>query len=520
MTAIDIFDSTLRDGAQGEGISFTTLDKLAIVKKLDKLGVTYIEAGNPFSNPKDMEFFDLASKLSLKHSKLVAFGATRRKNSCACDDKNIEALLKTKTDIIAIVGKSSSEQVVNVLNTTLQENLNMISDTITYLKGQGKTVIFDAEHFFDGFTTNSDYALETLKTAQAAGADVVTLCDTNGATLPSDLQTAINAVNENVSIKIGIHCHNDIGFAVANSIMAVNLGIRHVQGTYIGFGERCGNTNLSTVIPVLQLKLGYSCIPDECMQRLTKTARFVAEIANINLDNSMPYVGKSAFAHKGGMHVDGIQKLSSSFEHITPESVGNARSILLSEMAGRSAMLNIIHEIDSTITKDSKQAEELIVILKEQEHKGYLYESATASLELIILKYLNRFKPYFELIYFKVIGEQGKSAINRLSTALIKINMGDQIEITAAEGEGPVHALDIALKKAVQAFYPQVKKIRLTDYKVRVMEPSDATAALVRVIITSTDGDEIWTTVGVSRDIIEASLQAIMDSIEYKLSKK
>lgn len=508
-----ILDSTLRDGSQGEGISFTVHDKLAIVKKLDKLGISYIEAGNPASNPKDMEFFTLALSLPLAHATLVAFGSTRRKNSTAAEDKNLAALLNTGVKAVTIVGKSSEEQVLEVLHTTLSENLAMISDTITYLKQHEKQVIFDAEHFFDGYVQNPEYALATLDAAK--GADVITLCDTNGANFPCDIERITKEVCGFVSCSVGIHCHNDIGMAVANSLAAVNAGATHVQGTYIGFGERCGNANLSTIIANLQLKLGYSCIPSECIVRLTKTALFIAETANLTPDSLMPYVGKSAFAHKGGMHVDGVFKRSASFEHITPETIGNSRSILLSEMAGRTAMLSIINEVDPTITRDSQKAEELVGLLKELESRGYLFETATASLELAVAKHLGKFKPLFELVFFKVIGEQTKDAPSQLSTALIKIRVGNKTEITAAEGDGPVNALDNALKKAVVSFYPAVKNVRLIDYKVRVIEPSDATAALVRVIITSTDGERIWTTVGVSRDIIDASLQALLDSLEY-----
>lgn len=519
MKKVSILDSTLRDGSQGEGISFTNQDKLDIVKKLDKLGIDYIEAGNPASNPKDMDFFKEAHALSLKHAKLVAFGSTRRRDTKVHEDKNVVALLEAQTDVVTIFGKSSEEHVIEILNTTKQENLAMIYDTVWFLKQHNKSVIFDAEHFFDGYQHNAEYALKTIKEAQRAGADIITLCDTNGGTFCDKIEAITKEVIKQIDEPIGIHCHNDIGCAVANTITAVKAGACHVQGTYIGFGERCGNANLSTIIPTLQLKNNYQCIPEECLKRLTKTARYVADVANMSLDNSLPYVGKSAFAHKGGMHVDGITKSTSSFEHICPELVGNKRNVLMSEMAGRSAMLSVIHEIDPTITKDSAEAIEMIDLLKELEYKGYLFETATASLELIVTKELNQFKPFFELQHFKVIGEQTKGLDGQLSSAMIKIKVGNESEISAAEGEGPVHALDIALKKAVQRFYPAAKELRLIDYKVRVMDPGDATAALVRVVIVSSDGVDIWTTVGVSRDIIDASLQALMDSIEYKLMK-
>lgn len=519
MKKVDILDSTLRDGAQGEGISFTTQDKLEIVKKLDRLGIKFIEAGNPASNPKDMEFFKQAISLNLKNSKLVAFGSTRRTNTNIENDKNIKALIDAQTEVVSIFGKSSVSHVEKILNTSKEENLSMIFDSIKFLKQNKKTVIFDAEHFFDGYNEDKDYAIETLKTSQNAGADVITLCDTNGATFCDDIERITKAVIKNIDIQIGIHCHNDIGCAVANTITAVKAGASHVQGTYIGFGERCGNANLSTIIPLLQLKKDYTCIPNECIKRLTKTARFISEIANVALDNTLPFVGKSAFAHKGGMHVDGVTKNKSSFEHITPEIVGNKRNILMSEISGRSALLNVINDIDPTVTKNSDKAIEMVDLLKDLEYKGYLFETATASLELIVTKQLNQFMPFFELQHFKVIGEQTKGLKGQLSSAMIKIKVANEFEITAAEGEGPVHALDIALKKAVQRFYPSAKQLRLIDYKVRVMDPGDATAALVRVVIASSDGVDIWTTVGVSRDIIDASLQALMDSIEYKLMK-
>lgn len=518
---ISILDSTLRDGAQGEGISFTNHDKINIVKKLDKLGIDYIEAGNPTSNPKDTEFFKEIKTLDLKHSKIVAFGATRHKNVAVEEDKGIRALLQADTEVVSVFGKASINHVYNVLNTTKQENLLMIEETIRFLKQYGKAVIFDAEHFFDGYKEDSDYALQTIRAASDAGADIVTLCDTNGGAFSDEIGEITRLAAKSItSSQLGIHCHDDMGCAVANTISAVKAGAVHIQGTYIGFGERCGNANLSSVIPTLQLKLLYDCIPAECVARVTKTARYIAEVANISLNNSLPYVGKSAFAHKGGMHVDGIAKEKSSFEHIDPALVGNQRNILISEMAGRTAMMNVIHDIDNNITKDSKEAKHLIELLKKLEYRGYMYEAATASLELLITKRLGRFTPFFELLLFKVMGEHTRGVPGQLSSAVIKIKAGEETEITAAEGEGPVHALDTALKKAVQRFYPSAKNIRLIDYKVRVIDSGDATAAVVRVIVVSSDGADIWTTIGVSRDIIDASLQALMDSIEYRLMKQ
>ena len=520
MPKIEIFDSTLRDGAQGEGVSYTLHDKLAITEELDRLSVDYIEAGNPASNPKDAEFFVKARELNLRHAKLVAFGSTRRKDVRPEEDPGLLALLGAHTEVVTVFGKANIMQVTEVLGTTLENNLAMIYDTVRFLHDNGRQVIFDAEHFFDGYRGSAEYALSCLEAAQNAGASTVVLCDTNGGTFPDEVQRIVAEVASVTEAAIGIHCHNDNGCATANSIMAVRAGATQVQGTFIGIGERCGNANLSTIIPSLQLKLGYECIPEARLSRLTKTARFIAEVSNMTLDKSLPYVGESAFAHKGGMHVDGVNKNSASFEHISPESVGNKRSILVSEMSGRAAMLSVIREVDPTITKDSVEARMLTDLLKDLEAHGYLFESASASLELLITKQLGRFRPFFKLQRFKVIGEQDASGEAGLSSAMINIRVGDETEITAAEGDGPVHALDTALKKAVMRFYPAVGQLRLTDYKVRVMEPGEATAATVRVLITTTDGADIWTTVGVSRDIIEASLSALMDSIEYRLLKQ
>ncbi|WP_040196989.1 citramalate synthase [Candidatus Soleaferrea massiliensis] len=519
MREIEIFDSTLRDGAQGENISFTVDDKIHIVKALDKLGIPYIEAGNPGSNPKDIEFFERVQNLGLKNSQLVAFGSTRRRGIRVEEDKNVMALVAGGTDTVVIFGKSWDLHVTEVLRTTLEENLSMIYDTLHFFVENGKQVMFDAEHFFDGFKLNEEYAMQTLYTAQKAGASRIVLCDTRGGCFPEEIYNITKKVVDRLDVKIGIHCHNDMGCAVANSLMAVEAGAVQVQGTYVGYGERCGNTNLSSVIPSLQFKKGYRCIPDEQMKNLTETARFVAEISNITLSGGMPYVGKSAFAHKAGMHIDGVMKNAGSFEHLPPETVGNKRNILLSEVAGRTAIIDRIKHIDPRITKDSPIAQEIVDRLKELEHDGYQYEAAAASLELVVLKYLKKFQPFFELDHFRIIGEQDTQNSPKVSSALVKIKVGEQYEITADEGEGPVHALDKALRKALTVFYPSLNDVRLIDYKVRVMESRKATAAKVRVLIETTDGRSVWTTVGVSTDIINASLRALLDSIEYKLMK-
>ena len=517
MRTIKVLDSTLRDGAQGEGINFSLEDKLNIVTKLDKLGISYIEAGNPSSNPKDAEFFRKVSGMELKHATLVAFGSTRHHSISAAEDKGCLSLLEAGTKAVSIFGKSWDMHVSQILGTTLEENLNMIFDTVSFFKQHGKEVIYDAEHFFDGYRSNPEYAMQTLQAAASAGADCVVLCDTNGATLPSDVSRITALVAAEVSADVGIHCHNDIGCAVANSMMAVEAGAVHVQGTYIGFGERCGNANLSTIIANLQLKCGCECIPPEKMKRLTKTARYIAEIANLMLPGSLPYVGKSAFSHKGGMHVDGVTKNPHSFEHVDPAQVGNNRNLLLSEVSGRTAIAKRISELDPTIDRNSVETVEFIEQLKEREQEGYQFESADASLELLALKYLGKYRPAFELEYFKILGEQPAVHVDRSASATVKVNVGGKIEMTAAEGDGPVHALDVALRRALEVFYPSLHRVRLVDFKVRVIESAAATAAPVRVLIVSTDGEHTWTTVGVSADIIDASWQALRDSIEYKL---
>ncbi len=517
MKKISVFDSTLRDGAQAENIAFTVEDKLNIVKVLDRLGISYIEAGNPGSNPKDLEFFARVKMLELNTAELVAFGSTRRRDLPVEEDKNVQALLTAGTGTVAIFGKSWNMHVTDILRATPEQNLEMIFDTVSFLVSKKKTVFFDAEHFFDGYKENPAYALETLFTAEKAGAAYLVLCDTNGGCFPDEIGGIVADVVSNVRVPVGIHCHDDMGCAVANTLAAVKAGARQVQGTYIGYGERCGNANLSAILPSLQLKLGYECIPADQVKRLTKTARYIADLSNMILPNSLPYVGKSAFAHKGGMHVDGVSKNPRSFEHVPPEMVGNRRNVLLSEVSGKAALLSKLELLGDEVSKDSPEAGSLVEMVKEFEYNGYQFESATASLELLALKHLHRFEPFFEVTDFKVIGERSQEGAHNRDYAMIKIKVGEQFEITADEGDGPVHALDIALRKAAGKFYPAIEKIRLIDYKVRVIEPRDATAAQVRVFIETTDGDNTWTTVSVSSDVINASLNALVDSIEYKL---
>lgn len=516
---VDMYDSTLRDGAQGGNVNFSVMDKLNIVKAIDEFGIDYIEAGNPFSNPKDIEFFEKAAELKLTHAKLVAFGSTRRRDIKACDDTSVKIMSGVCVKTVAIFGKSWDLHVTEILRTTLEENLAMIDDTISFLTSCGKDVFFDAEHFFDGYKANPEYALKTLKTAENAGAKYIVLCDTNGGCFPDEIFEITKTAKSILNIPLGIHCHNDTECAVANSISAVKAGATQVQGTFVGIGERCGNTCLTSVIPNLQMKLGYDCILPEKMKELTKVARYVSEISNIALSDNMPYVGTSAFAHKGGMHVDGVQKVSSSFEHVPPEAVGNTRAFLLSEVAGRTAVLSKLSKIAPEITKDSSELQEIMNMLKSQEHKGFQYEAAEASFELFVLKYLGKFKESFNIDYFRIIGEQ-TGTLQKAASAMVKIQVGDKFEISADEGDGPVNAIDKALRTALTRFYPEViGSFHLIDYKVRVMDTGAATAAVVRVLIESTDGIDVWTTVGASTDIINASVKALVDSIEYKLMK-
>lgn len=515
---INIFDSTLRDGTQGEGISFSIEDKIKIVRALDDLGIDYIESGNPGSNEKDRMFFKRIEGMKLKHSKVTAFGSTRRKNIKVEDDVNVRALLTANTSVITLFGKSWDIHVTDIIRTTFDENLNMIFDTIKYFKNSNKEVIFDAEHFFDGFKSNPEYAMKTLEKAQDAGADTIVLCDTNGGTFPDEIEKIVEKVINCIDVEIGIHAHNDLGTAVANSLLAVKKGATHVQGTFTGFGERCGNANLSSIIPSLQLKQNYDCIPNENIKKLTITARVINEIANIPLANNLPFVGGSAFSHKGGMHIDGVTKLSYSFEHVSPNIVGNKRRFLMSDLSGKSSIISMIQKVDPSVEKNSEKTQEILEKLKALEYQGYQFEGAESSFELEIRKMLGVFKPAFKIKYFKTIEETSDTGFNALS--MIKIIVNGKEKLTAAEGNGPVNAMDKALRKALIEFYPNLKKISLTDYKVRVLDGENTTAAKVRVLIESSNGKESWSTVGVSTDIIEASLKALVDSMEYVLLKE
>jgi 2-isopropylmalate synthase len=519
MTRISIYDSTLRDGAQTQGISYSVDDKIKIVERLDALGIAYIEAGNPGSNPKDLEFFARAATLKLASARIIAFGATRKVGTPVADDANVQSLLKAGTAAIAIFGKSWDYQALEILRTTLEENVAMIGDTVRYLKQNGKEVVFDAEHFFDGYKGNAEYALKTLAAAVDGGADSIVLCDTNGGSFPEEIFEITRAVRARFpNAAVGIHCHNDSEMAVANSIRAVQAGATQVQGTINGLGERCGNANLCSIIPNLQLKLGHECIPADAMRNLTSVARSVAEIANMPHNERAAYVGGHAFAHKGGMHIDAVVKNPISYEHVNPESVGNARRVLMSEVAGRSTILARINAVDPSLAKDSPETRRIVDKLKELEHEGYQFEAAESSFELIVRKMLGRYTPFFELVEFKVIvGEPSANEAN--SSCIIKVRVGEQEVLTVAEGDGPVNALDRAARKALERLYPAIGEIRLTDYKVRVLDSDKASAARVRVLVESTDGNEHWTTIGVSTDIINASWQALVDAMEYKLMR-
>ncbi|MEI6386836.1 MAG: citramalate synthase [Spirochaetota bacterium] len=518
MDRIEILDSTLRDGAQGEGISFSVADKLEVVRTLDGLCVDIIEAGNPASNPKDLDFFAEIKGLKLVNSRLAAFGSTRRKGERASEDSGLKSLLSADTGTVVIFGKSWDFHAVKILGATLDENLLMIEESIAFMKASGRRVVYDAEHFFDGYKANPEYALRTVAAAAKGGAECLVLCDTNGGSLPDLVRELTKKVVAEFGIPVGIHAHNDSGLAVANSLAAVDGGALQVQGTLAGFGERCGNANLSTIVPNIRIKLGKECLSEESLAAITVSTRRVAEIANISFDEGMPYVGRRAFAHKGGMHIDAVMKDPVSFEHVEPPLVGNDRRFLASEVGGRSVILDKIRKIDPSLGKDSPSVALIVERLKEMERDGYQFEGADGSLELLMRKATGKYKPFFQLGHYRTIGEQPVADKAHCATALVKVEVEGVSEISAAEGDGPVNALDLALRKALERFYPNIASMRLVDFKVRVID-SGATASAVRVLIESADQSGAWTTVGVSTDIIEASWIALVDSIEYKLIK-
>lgn len=513
---IQIFDTTLRDGTQGEKVAFSAGDKLRIAQRLDEFGVTYIEGGWPGSNPKDMAFFNKAKKHDFQQAKIVAFGSTCRAGNQPEEDPNLCALIEAETPAVSIFGKSWLLHVSDALKITPEENLSMISRSVEYLKKHEKEVIYDAEHFFDGYKHDPDYALSTLKAAESAGADVLVLCDTNGGTLTHEISAIVSDVIARMDSPVGIHTHNDCELAVANAVAAVQAGAVHVQGTINGYGERCGNANLCSVIPALQLKMGYSCVPGKQIRHLTTLSRFVSELANLTPDHKQPFVGKSAFAHKGGIHVSAVIKNPDTYEHITPESVGNERRVLVSDLSGKSNVSYKSEELGFEFDKTSPESGKIVQALKERENEGYQYEAAEASFELLVKRLTDRAPEFFKLEGFRVMMERNGKDEYR-SEATIRVRVNDRIELSVAEGNGPVHALDAALRRALCEFYPEISTMQLQDYKVRVLNEKDGTGAKVRVLIDSADDTSTWGTVGVSENIIDASWQALSEGMTYFL---
>lgn len=516
--SITLFDTTLRDGTQGEGISLSADDKLKIARKLDTLGVHYIEGGIPGSNGKDIEFFKRVKNYSW-NAKLTAFGSTRRKDSLAEQDASLNRMIEAQVPAATLVGKSWDFHVHTALQTTLEENLSMIYDSIAYLKRAGLEVMLDAEHFFDGYKHNQEYALSVLTKAKEAGVDWIVMCDTNGGTLPHEIHSIVDTVVQSVDVKLGIHTHNDCELAVANALAAIDAGARQVQGTINGYGERCGNTNLCSIIPTLQLKLGYECISSQQLSQLTGIARYVSEIANVHMPVNQPYVGNAAFAHKGGIHVSAILKDPRTYEHIQPELVGNKQRVLVSELAGQSNVLSKAQQLGYDLDPSNPLTRGIIDRIKELEHQGYQFEGADASLELLLRTATGMEQEPFTLPSFKITAEKGYDrAID--SEAIVKLTIDNERIHTAADGNGPVNALDNALRKALERHYPAIQDMHLIDYKVRVLDENDTTAAKVRVLIESTDFTNTWSTVGVSSNVIDASWEALIDSFRYALIGK
>jgi 2-isopropylmalate synthase len=517
MACIQIYDTTLRDGSQGEGVNFSLQDKLLITRRLDDLGVDYIEGGYPLSNQKDSEFFQAIREIPLKHTRVAAFGMTRRKGLKAADDTGMKALIESQAPVITIVGKTWDLHVRDVLTTTLEENLAMIGDSVAFCRSAGPEVIYDAEHFFDGFRANPDYALRTLRAAQDAGARTVVLCDTNGGTLPDEIAAAVEQARQNLKVDIGIHCHNDCDVAVSNTLAAVSRGATHVQGTINGIGERCGNADLVSIIANLSLKRGYEVLRPGSLPHLTEVSRYVYETANMNFRPNQPFVGVSAFAHKGGMHAHGIARNPATYEHIDPAVVGNERRILLSELSGQASILAKLS--GTPLSQDRALTTKVLNLVQDLEHEGYEFEAAEASFALLVRKAAGRYQPKFQRLAYRVNVETGGQG-PPVTEATVKVRVpGEPVMHTVSEGDGPVNALDGALRKALQPYYPRLQEMHLMDYKVRVVNARAETAAKVRVVIEWRDGDAVWGTVGVSENIIEASWLALVDSFEYKLFK-
>jgi 2-isopropylmalate synthase len=517
MPRIEIYDTTLRDGSQAEGISFSLVDKLAITERLDAIGIDYVEGGYPASNEKDAQYFQRARELPLKHARVCAFGMTRRKGIGAEEDDGLRALLDSGAKTITIVGKSSLFQVTEVLRTTADENLAMIAESIAFLVSNGREVIFDAEHFFDGWKADCVYSLAALRAAAEAGAARCVLCDTNGGSMPEEVGRAVREVVQSLAVPVGIHCHNDCELAVANSLAAVDAGATHVQGTINGFGERCGNVDLISVMANLALKKqGYDLLIPDGVKRLTELSRFVYETLNMNFRSHQPFVGKSAFAHKGGMHVSGIARNTAAYEHIEPELVGNERRVLVSELSGRSNLVAMTQR--HKIPNDSALMDAILSQVVTLENAGYQFEAADGSFDLLVRKCLGTFRPHFERLSYHVNVETNAAGEIR-TEATVKIRIGDEVRHEVAEGDGPVNALDAAMRKALNGHFPALRKLHLVDYKVRVINSEAATAAGVRVAIESQDETDVWGTVGVSENVIEASWIALVDSFEYLLHK-
>jgi 2-isopropylmalate synthase len=515
---VEIYDTTLRDGSQGEGINFSVADKLRIAEKLDSFGVHYIEGGWPGSNPKDIEFFAQAKKRKFKNAKLAAFGSTRKKNTPVEQDDQVRLLIEAGTPVVTIYGKTSMLHVKEVLRCTPEENLAMIGDTVKFLKDNGKFVIYDAEHAFDGFKLDSDYALATWQAAEKAGADFVVLCDTNGGCLPNEIAAITKTALGKLNCKIGIHTHDDIGLGVANALAALETGAVHVQGTINGYGERTGNCNLTSVIPCVALKLKKTSVPVKSLSKLKELSGFVDEVANMRHNPRLPWVGAAAFAHKGGAHVNAVQKLASSYEHIDPSLVGNARNVLISDLAGRSNIVIKAQELGFKLTSDTPELKAILNRVKELEHEGYEYEAAEASMALIIRSILDH-NPALKFDVEKYHVSMRRDAKQSICEATVRVRVGKKVHDEVAEGDGPVNALDSALRSALAKSFPKLKKVTLTDYKVRILDGVAGTAAKTRVLIESSDGKREWGTVGVSENIIEASLQALVDSMEFALLK-
>lgn len=519
MTALEIYDTTLRDGAQAEDVSFSAEDKVRIAQKLDELGVHFIEGGWPGANPKDIEFFRMIRTIPLKHADVIAFGSTRKASNTVRKDPNLQALLAAETKTITLFGKTWSLHVTDALGISLNKNLELIADSIAYLREKGRRVFYDAEHFFDGYKTNPEYALNTIRKAVEAGAERMILCDTNGGTMPWEIREICQVVQRECRVPLGIHAHNDCEMAVANSLVAIESGIVQVQGTINGIGERCGNANLCSIIPNLELKMKRPALNDR-LSHLKEVSGFVTEIANLMPNKHQPYVGDSAFAHKGGVHIHAVLKNPATYEHVDPAQVGNRQRMLISDYGGRSGLLDKIKAYGIKLSKDHSKVGELIHTLKDRESQGYQFEGAEGSFELLMRKAMGSHRPSFQLLGFRVIVEKKQEDGTPLSEATVMVKVGDAVEHTAAVGAGPVNALDHALRKALEKFYPELREVKLLDYKVRVLAANQGTESKVRVLIESGDHKDKWGTVGVSENIIEATWQALADSIEYKLLAK